>query len=142
MAVPAEVAGPGWLPTGAVPATAHPAHGHLWSLPDGRGLHAPLGSLVADVSNGRLCCHLCGWWFRALGVHVRVHGYTAGAYRAAMMLPPGQSLIARDAGSWPPGQAGRQEPPPSRRMVGWSVVFLRAGQRPGGPELLALTGDR
>jgi len=61
-------------------------HGHLWTLPEGTGLHAPLGRLVDDPATGRLCCHLCGRWFLSLGAHVRAHGYTADAYRDTMQL--------------------------------------------------------
>ena len=71
-------------------------HGHLWTLPDGTGLHAPPGILVAEFATGRLCCHLCGQWFAALGVHVRVHGHTAGSYREATGLPPGRVLASPD----------------------------------------------
>ena len=62
------------------------AHGHLWSLPDGTGLHAPYGQLVREDGTGRACCHLCGRWFRALGSHVRLHGYTAAGYRRTLGL--------------------------------------------------------
>ena len=61
-------------------------HRHLWSSPDGTGLHAPYGQLVREDGTGRACCHLCGRWFRALGAHVRVHGHDAAGYRAAMGL--------------------------------------------------------
>lgn len=61
-------------------------HAHLWTLPDGTGLHAPYGQLVRDPDSGEVCCHLCGWWFRSLGAHVRRHGYTAAYYREAMGL--------------------------------------------------------
>lgn len=71
-------------------------HGHLWSLPDGTGLHAPDGELVREDGTGRLCCHLCGRWFRALGSHVRLHGYTAATYREAMGLGTTTTLVAPD----------------------------------------------
>ncbi len=61
-------------------------HLHLWSLPDGTGLHAPLGELAIEDGTLRLCCHVCGRWFVSLGAHVRAHGYTAEAYRRAMGL--------------------------------------------------------
>ena len=61
-------------------------HGHLWVLPDGTGLHAPPGRLTRDDDTGRACCHLCGRWFRALGSHVRAHGYTADSYRETLGL--------------------------------------------------------
>lgn len=71
-------------------------HAHLWQLPDGTGLHAPFGRLTANGSTGELCCHLCGRWFRSLGAHVRVHGYTAEGYREAMGLMRSRALTATD----------------------------------------------
>lgn len=61
-------------------------HAHLWVLADGTGLHAPPGTLTRDAETGRLCCHLCGRWFRSLGSHVRAHGHTAETYRESMGL--------------------------------------------------------
>lgn len=72
------------------------SHAHLWSLPDGTGLHAPHGEMVIEAGTGRLCCHLCGRWYVSLGSHVRSHGYTAVGYREAMGLCRGRSLIAAD----------------------------------------------
>ena len=71
-------------------------HGHLWTLPEGTGLHAPLGRLVEDPATGRLCCHLCGRWFVSLGAHVRTHGYTADAYRDTMQLLRTRPLISTE----------------------------------------------
>jgi RNA polymerase sigma factor (sigma-70 family) len=69
-------------------------HGHLWRLADGRGLHAPPGTLVRNPASGAVCCHLCGRWFVALGSHIRVHGYTAPGYRRALQLQKGLPLRA------------------------------------------------
>ncbi|MGH3789056.1 MAG: MucR family transcriptional regulator [Pseudonocardiaceae bacterium] len=69
-------------------------HCHLWSLPDGTGLHAPYGQLVVESGTGRVCCHLCGRWFVSLGGHLRRHGHTAESYRAAMGLCRGRPLVA------------------------------------------------
>jgi len=69
-------------------------HGHLWSLPDGTGLHAPHGELVVEAGTGRLCCHLCGRWFVSLGGHLRAHGHTAESYREAMGLCRTRRLVA------------------------------------------------
>lgn len=74
-------------------AQAH-THCHLWSLPDGTGLHAPYGQLVVESGTGRVCCHLCGRWFVSLGGHLRRHGHTAESYRAAMGLCRGRALVA------------------------------------------------
>lgn len=70
-------------------------HGHLWTLADGTGLHAPYGQLAKDDS-GRVCCHLCGRWFIALSSHVRVHGYTADTYRTTMGLFSSHGLVAEE----------------------------------------------
>jgi hypothetical protein len=69
------------------------SHGHLWTLTDGTGLHAPVGHLVQD-GDMSVCCHLCGRWFIALGAHVRVHGYTADGYRETMGLGATTALVA------------------------------------------------
>lgn len=61
-------------------------HAHLWTLPGGTGLHAPYGQLVRDPTTGRVCCHLCGRWFRSLGSHLRRHGLSATSYREAVGL--------------------------------------------------------
>ena len=100
-------------------------HRHLWYLPDGTGLHAPPGRLAVEKGSGRLCCHLCGDWFASLGIHVRVHGHTAGSYRAAMGLPRATVLAFRPArrgdgaGSSQPTAAAGPDP---------------AGQRAGAPK--------
>ena len=73
-----------------------PHHSHLWHLPDGTGLHAPLGVIQVEEATGRLCCHLCGNWFRSLGSHVGVHGHTADSYRAELGLCRGEPLIRRE----------------------------------------------
>jgi len=72
---------------------AHP-HGHSWHLPDGTGLHAEPGRLTRDRQTGELCCHVCGEYFTSLGGHVRVHGYSAETYRAAMGLGRTTPLVA------------------------------------------------
>lgn len=69
-------------------------HAHLWSLPDGTGLHAPYGQLVIEPGTGRVCCHLCGRWYVSLGGHVRRHGHTAESYREALGLCRGRPLVA------------------------------------------------
>lgn len=69
-------------------------HAHLWSLPDGTGLHAPYGQVVVEATTGRVCCHLCGRWYVSLGGHLRKHGHTAESYRAAMGLCRSRSLVA------------------------------------------------
>lgn len=68
---------------------------HRWRLADGTVLHAPYGELLRD-GDGRLCCHLCGRWFRALGAHLRVHRYTAQAYREVFGLCTSVALVAEE----------------------------------------------
>lgn len=70
------------------------SHAHLWSLPDGTGLHAPHGELVIESGTGRVCCHLCGRWYVSLGSHVRKHGHTADSYRDTMGLCRTRPLVA------------------------------------------------
>ena len=69
-------------------------HAHLWSLPDGTGLHAPCGQLVIEPGTGRVCCHLCGRWYVSLGGHPRAHGHTADSYRETMGLCRSRPLVA------------------------------------------------
>lgn len=38
----------------------------LGQLPDGTPYFAPLGQVPQDPESGRVQCHLCGRWFRAL----------------------------------------------------------------------------
>lgn len=73
-----------------------PSHAHIWHLADGTGLHAPHGELAVEEGTGRLCCHLCGHWFRSLGSHVRAHGYTAETYRAELGLCRGEPLTDKE----------------------------------------------
>lgn len=101
----------------------------MWFLPDGAGLHAPLGNLVTEEGTGRLCCHLCGGWFTALGIHVRAHGFTAGTYRQAMGLPVGLPLVA----------AGLSASMARNTRDRWAASRLR-GKRPAGRPVVGLAG--
>lgn len=92
-------------PARRAPATRAPApsrtgggrsHSHLWSLPDGTGLHAPHGELVVEPRTGKVCCHLCGRWFVSLAGHIRAHGHTADSYRRTMGLCRTRRLIAAE----------------------------------------------
>lgn len=59
-------------------------------LADGTVFYAPVGEVVID---GELViCHLCGRSLRSVTAHLRVHGWTPGAYREAFGLERGQSL--------------------------------------------------
>jgi hypothetical protein len=107
-------------------------HGHLWYLADGTALHAPPGRLAIEEGSGRLSCHLCGEWFAALGVHVRVHGHTAGSYRALMGLPRTTVLAARPArrgdgtGCPPAVTAAPVRHLQEQRSEGWTIVIRAA----------------
>ncbi|MGH3619033.1 MAG: MucR family transcriptional regulator [Pseudonocardiaceae bacterium] len=70
-------------------------HDHLWSLPDGTGLHAPYGQLAIEPGTDRVCCHLCGRWYVSLGGHLRRHGHTADSYRETMGLCRSRPLVAQ-----------------------------------------------
>ena len=69
------------------------AQAHLRTPANEARPHAPYGEVARD-DDGRVCCHLCGRWFVALGIHVKVHGYTADAYRCAMGLLSSRGLVA------------------------------------------------
>jgi ROS/MUCR transcriptional regulator protein len=71
-------------------------HAHLWSLPDGTGLHAPYGQLMVEPGTGRVCCHLCGRWFLSLGGHLRRHGHNAESYRELTGLCRSRPLVAEE----------------------------------------------
>ncbi|GAA4399463.1 hypothetical protein GCM10023147_36860 [Tsukamurella soli] len=58
------------------------------------GIGARPGHLVDDGT--RLQCHVCGLWFRALGLHVRRHGMSSDGYRAAFGLADDVSLSSED----------------------------------------------
>lgn len=108
------------------------SHLHLWSLPDGTGLHAPYGELVAEEGTSRLCCHLCGRWYVSLGAHVRAHGHTADTYRLAMGLCTTQPLTSTPlSATIAKRQAeGYRRDPELRARLDAGRQTLRAGPRP------------
>ncbi|MGN6171972.1 MAG: MucR family transcriptional regulator [Streptosporangiaceae bacterium] len=59
-------------------------------LADGTVFYAPIGEVVID--DELVICHLCGRSLRSVTAHLRVHGWTPGAYREAFGLERGQSL--------------------------------------------------
>lgn len=104
----------------------HRAHDHLWTSSDGTGLHAPPGQVVRDRGTGDVCCHVCGEFFRALGSHIRAHGYTAAQYRRAMGLSRAQPLTStglsesisrRQRQSYAASPEHRQRLEPGQEMV-------------------------
>jgi len=104
---------------------AAPAHGHLWTLPDGTPAHVPPGRLTVG-DDGRLACHLCGRWFAHLGGHLRRHGWTAAQYRDAVGLPlhvplcseslSGQIKV-RQKRAWDASPAARARFEPGRQLA-------------------------
>jgi hypothetical protein len=62
------------------------------TLEDGTALFAPRGELPYDPVADLVQCHLCGEWYRALGPHLRRHGWTADEYRLAVGLSPRRPL--------------------------------------------------
>ena len=57
-------------------------------------IYGDVGILAYDPIEDKLQCHLCGKWFRGLGVHVVVaHGWTADDYREEFGLNRQQALI-------------------------------------------------
>ncbi len=115
------------------PETPRPSsagHAHLWSLPDGTGLHAPLGLLFVEQDTGLVCCHLCGRWWVSPGAHVRVHGHTAMSYREAMGLGRTAVLAAEQLSS----AIGRRQQqrytrdPQMREHLEFGQALARSGQ--------------
>jgi hypothetical protein len=112
-----------------MPPPPTPAHGHIWRLPDGTGLHAPPGGLTRDAV-GRVCCHLCGRWFRALGQHVRAHGHTAASYRSAMGLCTTKPLTSQEFSATISNRqaSAYRSSPDMRDRLGPGQAMARTGQ--------------
>ena len=70
--------------------TFRPARRPMGWLPDGTAYFAPIGEV--EYSDDLARCHLCGDWFRSVGVHLRAHGWRRADYRAAFGLERGQPL--------------------------------------------------
>lgn len=117
-------------PAGVEQHGTHGTHTHLWTLPDGTGLHAPYGQLVRDPATGRLCCHLCGRWFRSLSSHLRRHGYTAADYRATMGLCRTRPMTSEDlSGAIARRQAAAyRRDPEVRNMLAQGRAMARPGK--------------
>jgi predicted transcriptional regulator len=62
---------------------------------DGTPVFHPIGKLLIDLDDQRMCCGLCGRWFLALGGHLsRAHDWSADDYRAAFGLNAQRPLQA------------------------------------------------
>jgi hypothetical protein len=125
----AKVATAGTPLSGGTPTPRSRAHGHLWRLPDGTGLHAPPGVLTRG-DEGRVCCHLCGRWFDALGQHVRAHGHTAASYRSAMGLCSTKPLTSPEFSAAISGRqaAAYSNSPAMRDRLAHGQSMARTGQ--------------
>lgn len=53
----------------------------------------PIGEIWAE--DDRVCCHLCGHWFRSVAVHLRSHGWTRQQYVEAFGLQLSATLECR-----------------------------------------------
>jgi ROS/MUCR transcriptional regulator protein len=66
-----------------------------YRLPDGTPVFHPVGELRVDRDDQKVCCGLCGRWFRALGGHLgAAHGWSAYDYRVAFGLNAQRPLQA------------------------------------------------
>jgi hypothetical protein len=66
-----------------------------YRLPDGTPVFHPVGGLRVDRDDQKVCCGLCGRWFRALGGHLGpVHSWSADDYRLAFGLNAQRPLQA------------------------------------------------
>ena len=63
-------------------------------LADGTTFYAPVGEVAVD--GALVVCHLCGRSLRSVSAHLRVHGWSADAYREAFGLERRQSLEGPD----------------------------------------------
>jgi hypothetical protein len=92
-------------------------------LPDGTPVFHPLGELLIDRDEDRICCGLCGRWYRSLPSHLRhKHDWAADEYREAFGLNVQRPLDA-------PGTTERRSRAFKRRLD--ADPRLRAGMRIG-----------
>ena len=133
-----------------IPATAPPesprgvlTHGHLWSRPDGTGLHAPAGELVLEAGTGANLLSSVWPVVRLIGQscpQARVHGrLLPGGVGAVPQPPPGRrGFVPVDcypAGCRLPALAGITGPACGRSAAGQDGRVGRAGlcRPPAGP---------
>lgn len=94
-----------------------------YRLLDGTPVFHRIGELLVDPDDGKICCGLCGRWFRALGGHLTAaHGWSADAYREAFGLNAQRPLQA-------PAVSEAQAEGVRRRLQ--TDERLRAGMRKG-----------
>ena len=64
-----------------------------YRLPDGTPVFHPVGEMLVDHDEDRVCCGICGRWFRGLATHVRLaHDTSADEYRAQFGLKAQRAL--------------------------------------------------
>jgi ROS/MUCR transcriptional regulator protein len=95
-------------------------------LADGTVFYAPIGEVVID--DELVICHLYGRSLRSVTAHLRVHGWTPGAYREAFGLERGQSL---EGPGHPQAPRRRDHLPPRFRVGGPRRQRRRPGTGPG-----------
>ena len=94
-----------------------------YRLPDGTAVFHPLGELLIDRDEDRICCGLCGRWYRSLAPHLHAkHQWTADEYRQAFGLNVQRALEA-------PGTTERRSSALKRRLK--TDQRLGAGMRVG-----------
>jgi hypothetical protein len=68
---------------------------HMAAQHEGFGTLPPLGALIADDDGERIQCHMCGSFFRQLGIHVwRMHRIAPADYRERYGLNRCTSLVS------------------------------------------------
>src|SRR5512142_1940565 len=90
---------------------ARPERAVVGVLPDGTVFYVPRGQVHADAAG--ICCHLCGFWYGSLTVHLRAdHGWHRDRYVNAFGLDRTVRLevAARDAPVPQPGPNGCPRP--------------------------------
>jgi hypothetical protein len=86
-------------------------------LPDGTAVFHPIGELRVDRDDQKVCCGLCGRWFRTLGGHLGpAHGWSADDYRVLIEV---RAAGVSFPDAWPsastPGGRCRRRPSPTPR---------------------------
>lgn len=100
-------------------------------LPDGTPVYHAPGELPVDVDEDRVCCGLCGNWFRALGAHLRrVHDWSTAEYRTAFSLNAQRPLQAPGVSEAQASALKRRIQAEPRVRVGMSkgLALARSGE--------------
>ena len=119
-----------------------------YRLPDGTPVFHPIGELLIDVDDEKVCCGLCGRWFRALGGHLfRTHAWSADDYRVAFGLNAQRPLQAPAVSEAQANGVRRRLQTDTRLQSGMrkGLVLARSGRLnaawpPGGPRARPSSG--